>query len=319
VGKCAPRCPFLEGHPPCETAGGRHHRGGRQNPSSRHGDSSGRGSRPAYHGSPGRHLRSAVHGDPGIAPCPDLGRVTYGGLDWFLHHAGSLGSNHRLGGLWSALSSDPGLGPVRGRGTDAAEGEGQRTMRSHGEPFGGYLHPGCGSVGGSRGHGHDGHHLSVFAQHDFLQEMVSASLWAEPFLVSVTVAQQDVTGGEKYFWKRSTLVSALDGMLHAVAPCVDGGDGCVCDAEVGVWRSTSRKPPLQMRDSTRRAWRRRGDKTGRSIQCRRTVRARITDRAILASVPGAGSWLFGSTHVANDVTDGLLTSNWQDWTLFASS
>ena len=61
------------------------------------------------------------------------------------------------------------------------------------------------------GHDHGGRHLSVFSQHDFLQEMVSASLWAEPFLVLVTVAQRDVTGGEKYFWRPSTLVSARGG------------------------------------------------------------------------------------------------------------
>jgi hypothetical protein len=82
--------------------------------------------------------------------------------------------------------------------------------------------------------------------------MVSASLWAEPFLVSVTVAQQDVTGGEKYFWKRSTLVSALDGMVHAAALCVDGGDGWVCDVEVlksgcGGARLASRHCKLETR------------------------------------------------------------------------
>lgn len=71
-------------------------------------------------------------------------------------------------------------------------------MQSHDEGSEGHSHPDCASVGDSRGHGRgrdrdrDAHHLSVFAQHDFLQEMVSASLWAEPFLVSVTVAQQDV-------------------------------------------------------------------------------------------------------------------------------
>ena len=85
---------------------------------------------------------------------------------------------------------------------------GQETVHGHGEGFDHHLRPGCETVGGGRGHGD--HHLSAFAQHDFLQEMVSASLWAEPFLVSVTVAQQDVTVGEKYFWKRPTLVSALD-------------------------------------------------------------------------------------------------------------
>jgi hypothetical protein len=63
-------------------------------------------------------------------------------------------------------------------------------VQCHGEGFEDDSHPDCESVGDSRGR--DAHHLSVFAQHDFLQEMVSASLWAEPFLVSVTVAQQDV-------------------------------------------------------------------------------------------------------------------------------
>jgi hypothetical protein len=60
--------------------------------------------------------------------------------------------------------------------------------------------------------------------------MVSASLWAEPFLVSVTVAQQElcVTGGEKYFWRRPTLVSALGGSpACCVAMRTAGGDGCL--------------------------------------------------------------------------------------------
>jgi hypothetical protein len=101
--------------------------------------------------------------------------------------------------------------------------------------------------------------------------MVSASLWAEPFLVLVTVAQRDVTGGEKYFWRPSTLVSALGGSSHAIARCVmRGGDGVFGDgAEAAMLKSTSRvSVRLQNREMIRRMWSRRGDKTGRSAtQC----------------------------------------------------
>lgn len=69
-----------------------------------------------------------------------------------------------------------------------------------------HSHPDCGSGGGDRardrggrGRGHVAHHLSGGAQHDFLQEMVSASPWAEPFLCFSDGGSADVTGGEKYF------------------------------------------------------------------------------------------------------------------------
>lgn len=172
------------------------HRDGRRNRSSHRDGSGGRESRPAYRGSPGYHLRSVVLGDLAIALCLGLGRVTNDGLDCLLHHGDRLGNSHRLGGLWSGLCGGMsrdldrrGHGRARGRGIDAVAGMGQERVHRHGEGRGHDLRPGCETVGGGRGHGD--HHLFAFAPHDFLQEMVSASLWAEPFLVSVTVAQQD--------------------------------------------------------------------------------------------------------------------------------